>query len=171
MKKKCILTLWVIGVAALQGHAQSIGPSTLNASGGSASVAGNLYEWSVGEMTMISTFSSSGLVVTQGLLQPSATGGTGVGNSPQITQHLDVFPNPADYILYLNPRFRGPVTLQYSLLDMTGRTVLSQKAFLPTGTEKQSLLLSHLAAGQYMLSVVLDDQGDHYNAAYKIQKY
>lgn len=169
MKKKSILMLLTAMAAACSAQAQSIGPSTLNAAGGSGSIAGNSFEWSVGEMTMISTFSSATLVVTQGLLQP-LSGATGVPNSPLITGNLVVFPNPAGYALTLQPRFQGPVTLGYTLFDMAGRLVLSRETVLKTGTEKQELVLQHLASGQYMLRVVLYDKGQQHEAAYKIQK-
>lgn len=165
-----MLLLAAGAAAAGSARAQSIGPSTLNATGGSGSIAGNSFEWSVGEMTMISTFSSASLVVTQGLLQPQ-TGPTGVPNSPFITNHLAVFPNPADGVLYLQPRFEGPVKLGYTLFDMAGRLVMSRETFLKTGNEQQVLVLSHLAAGQYMLSVLLEEKGQTHRAGYKIQKH
>lgn len=166
-----MLLLLAAGAAAAgSARAQSIGPSTLNAAGGSGSIAGNSFEWSVGEMTMITTFSSASLVVTQGLLQP-LTGSTGVPNSPFLTSHLAVFPNPADAVLYLQPKFQGPATLGYALFDMAGRIVLSREVVLKTGNEQQSLVLGHLAAGQYMLSVTLEEKGQTHRAGYKIQKH
>ncbi|MGB8191233.1 MAG: T9SS type A sorting domain-containing protein [Chitinophagaceae bacterium] len=53
---------------AASANAQSV-QQTLNAGGGSK--AGNIYlDWSVGEMVAVQTFSSSNVLLTQGLLQP-----------------------------------------------------------------------------------------------------
>jgi hypothetical protein len=52
-------------------HAQSIGPQTLNTSGGKGN-AGTFYlDWSIGE-TAVATLGSSNVLLSQGLLQPDA---------------------------------------------------------------------------------------------------
>ena len=50
--------------------AQSITPSVINASGYSGTISGQVFDWSIGEMTLVSTYTGSTLIVTQGLLQP-----------------------------------------------------------------------------------------------------
>lgn len=168
MKKRALLLLGAVA-GTLAASAQSIGPSTLNSAGGSTVISGNTYEWSLGEMTVVSTYSGVNLVVTQGLLQPA-----NLSNS--IHEHqlsagaLQVFPNPAEDVLYLQPAFKQGDKLSFALLDMTGKTILREEKTLVTGTELQTIRLTALAAGNYMLQVVLVSAGENYNAGYKVQK-
>lgn len=152
-------------------QAQSIGPSTLNAAGHSQLLNGHTYEWSVGEMAVVGTFVSPGLVVTQGVLQPVIKA-NGVGTVPGALAQLKVYPNPVadDGLLYLNPSFATGGKLTYHLVDAAGKTVLRQASDLQTGKELQTVSMSRFAAGQYTLSVEWQDASGKSATAYKIQK-
>ena len=49
------------------------GPTNTLLASGSAIAGTNEFDWSIGEMTMVSTFETPGLIVTQGVLQPVDT--------------------------------------------------------------------------------------------------
>ena len=51
-------------------QAQQISPYALNSAGGTNTVAGITYEWSLAELTLIDTWLTPGLILTNGLLQP-----------------------------------------------------------------------------------------------------
>lgn len=51
-------------------RAQTVSPYILNSAGGSQTLAGNTYEWSLGEMLSVDSFLSTGMILTNGLLQP-----------------------------------------------------------------------------------------------------
>lgn len=167
---KTLALLLGISASAVVVQAQSIGPSTLNAAGGSRVIGGNSYEWSVGEMAVVSTFSNASLVVTQGVLQPNMVSNA-VGNVPGKITALNVYPNPvADGQLYLSPSFNNGGKLIYRLTDAAGKTVLSQTSTLQSGKELQTISMHAYAAGQYTLSVEWQDsKGTSFNN-YKIQK-
>lgn len=152
-------------------QAQSVGPSILNAAGNSQLLNGHTYEWSVGEMAVVSTFVSPGLVVTQGVLQPVIKA-NGVGTVPVKLAQLKVYPNPVldDGQLYLNPSFPTGGKLTYQLVDAAGKTILRETSALQTGKELQTVSMSIFAAGQYTLSVEWQDASGKSAAAYKIQK-
>lgn len=163
------LSAFAICLSSFRSDAQSIWPSTLNASGGSATLAGNTYEWSVGEMTLVSTESTSSLVVTQGLLQTRL--GTTDVKDHSIMQFLSVFPNPTSSTV--NYTFNSPqkATLGIRLVDMTGKVLLVRSNDVKTGMNTGQVDMSPYAAATYMLQVDLTD-GDSQlgSTSYKIQK-
>lgn len=166
--KKVFMACWILGPAGA--FAQSIGPSTLNAAGGSATIGGNTYEWSVAEMTMVNTGTGTNLVVTQGVLQPT-TPVTSVKNIKVLgADELKVYPVPTRDMLYVQPSLNQKGDLQLALTDINGRVVLQQTAHLATGNEKQEINMSALSAGNYFLNAVFTSSEGAQQTSFKIQK-
>ncbi len=148
--------------------AQSLGPAALNATGKSATLSGNTYEYAIGGLVG-NAYTSANLVVTPGVLQPVQPA-TGIG-TPEITgSDLTVFPNPAAYTLYLQPHFGKKGTLEYVITDVLGRTIATQKIALEKGNEKQEIDMSPYTMGQYNLTVHWLQAGKTYRSTYKVQK-
>ncbi len=166
--KKLIFFLIVIDMAA-HANAQSVGPSIINSSGGGGVINSQRFDYSVGEMTVVSTFTSASLVVTQGVLQPPASG-EGVPQVNPLQSGLSVYPNPASDVVYLQPSLGQNTKLEYDLLDVSGKVILGNAANLQTGNEKQSLRVSGLPAGSYILRVTATQKGETFSGTYKIQK-
>jgi hypothetical protein len=168
--KRSILLLLAMLAGAVGIHAQSIGPSTLNATGGSGIIAGNDFEWSVGEMTLVSTFSGSSIVVTQGVLQPADIT-SGVVNHTPPAQLLQVFPNPATSVVNLQYESAAVGALSYRLMDMTGQVIKSATIAVKQGTTTEQLNIAALACATYMLEVNINT-GDNspVKTTYKIEK-
>lgn len=143
-------------------------PAVLNSTGGSATVGGNTYEWSVGEV-VVHTVSTPSVVVTQGLLQPMPPG-VSVGNVNSMADDILVYPNPAKDILVLQPALAAGSRLQYSLLDIMGRTISTGEARLHTGHEKQTIIISALPTGNYILQVQAMQPGGIAHASFKVCK-
>lgn len=158
--------LWVCGQDV---SAQSISPSVLNATGGSQSVGPNTFEWSVGEMTLVSTASAGSIIVTQGLLQPIQAP-SAIGNTTMNAEDLSVFPVPASSVVHIRPAFKRGGKLGLLLLDATGRTVLRSEAVLKTGNEMQQLDINAVANGTYVLNISYQATGNLSHQSYKIQK-
>lgn len=144
--------------------------TTINASGGSQSISGGIYEYSIGEMTVVSTQSNANITVTQGLLQIDYSY-LGVKEEPFSDQNLVVFPNPAENILHIKPSLNGSGGLSVKLFDLQGRLILQKVFFLQTGLEKQDLNLSSLQEGTYMLNVQFNHGKQSYHQNYKIIKF
>ncbi len=161
----------VTGVPMARG--QSIWPSTLNATGGYAYISGNEYEWSVGEIALVSTYTTSSIIVTQGLLQTNL--GTPVnGNaviSPSFGNQLQVFPNPASSILNVQFNSTNEGALELKLMDMAGRVIQTQKSDVKQGLNAHKLDINTLSAATYMLQVIYKstDAKEEF-MSYKIQK-
>lgn len=150
-------------------RAQSIGPSTLNASGGSATISGGTHEWSVAENTVVSTYSSSSLVLTQGVLQPMPPA-TGISKLQNATDNVRVYPNPVQNELFLQCEFNSGGTLSYMLQDITGKLISRKEQQLSTGKEKITVSFDGLATGNYMLNVMYVQPTGNAAASFKISK-
>jgi hypothetical protein len=169
MKSNFILSCILAMLAASPNvRGQSIGPSVLNANGGSGTAGGNTFEWSIGE-TMVSTYTSSSIVVTQGVLQP--TSGTTEIADNTLAPRLDVFPNPSSALV--NLQFNAPAqgTLTYRLSDLLGRVIQEKAIEVNSGTTSKQLNIKDLACATYMLQVMYKTKGNNEESAtYKIQK-
>jgi hypothetical protein len=151
-------------------HAQSIGPSEMNAAGKSVFAGSNTYEYAIGTVVAGNTFQSSSLIVTQGVLQPLIEEPNGVHEPGISSDNLSVYPNPVEQTLFLKPAFGKKGKLEYVLLDGAGRTIMKNSAALEQGNELQEIPMSSYAVGQYTLSVTWQHQGQSKSTAYKIQK-
>ncbi len=169
MKQKVLsLCLFaVIGVIPFA-RGQSIGPDVVNSTGGSGTIDGNTYEWSIGEV-MVSTFGNPVVIVTQGVLQPQkATSNVAiVKNSPDI----DVFPNPSTSQINIRYNATSSCTLSYKLIDLTGKVLISESTELAEGKTTQQVDLTRFAAATYMLDVSLESNNSTVKSStFKIQK-
>lgn len=162
--------LFTAGLLAIStaAHAQSIGPSTLNAGGNSVTVSGNTFEYAIGQVMNGSTLTTGSVIITQDVLQPSFT--TGVDDNTIAANELQVYPSPVETTLFLKPSFNGKGLLQYRLFDLAGKLLLSYEAQLQLGNELQQLNVATLSAGQYTLQVVWNKSNTTCTAGYKIQK-
>jgi hypothetical protein len=170
MKKTFILLGLSLSCAALNSaKAQSIGPSTLNQTGGSATIGGDVFDWSVGEMTMVSTFSGASVIVTQGVLQTEILP-SGKKEVPLVGQ-LQVFPNPASNMINVQFSAVSAGNLICKLTDMTGKTLTTKKLAVNQGTTTEQIEISRLAAATYMLTVSFEAPGKTQETTnYKIEK-
>jgi hypothetical protein len=169
MKKHVLLSVCLCSLIAPGAMAQSIGPSVLNSAGGSAVIGGNTYEWSAGEMTLVSTFAATGISVTQGILQPMQST-TGIAQLAIGNDELRVFPVPATDVLYIRPSFMAGGALSISLLDAAGRALVRTNTALSAGNEVQQLDMRAYASGNYLLQISYDSKGVLKQQSYKVQK-
>jgi len=156
-------------LAAFQTQAQSISPSVMNANGGQKVIAGNTYEWSVGEMTLVNTTNTPGLIVTNGVLQPAETT-AGIDDFTFGNGQMDVYPNPAEKEVFIQPELPPNTKMQMTLTDILGKMLMQSEVMLSTGHEKQIIDLRTYPAGNYMLMIRAEDKAGQRQAAYKIQK-
>ena len=150
---------------------------TINVAGNSAVIHGMTFDYSIGEMTVISTEKTGNLIVTQGLLQPqTSTGNANTTNADN--QHLssmagliNVYPNPTSNVLYIETKDQQAGDFKYQLYDATGKLVASSKEMQKEGANKYSFNLQSFASGSYFL--MIQKSGDNGNVeaiSYKIQK-
>lgn len=165
MKKQKTILLIASILLSFWSNAQTI----LNSTGGTNTIAGNTYSYSIGEMTLVNTATSANIIVTQGLLQPSA-GGTRISDVPMETNQLSVYPTPSDDIINIEAHFNHSGNLSAIIYDLNGRELIQKEWQLVTGNEKNNISLNSLTSGTYMLQTRYT-QGDHTSSkSFKIQK-
>ncbi len=147
-----------------------VAQTTLNASGGSHRFSSGVYEYSIGEMTVISTEVGSDIIVTQGVLQIEDVS-LGMEEQSSLIQGLSVYPNPTKNKVYIKPSLGKSGEFSMKLYDLLGRLILEKKTFLHSGREEQELDLSLLSDATYMLNVEFMDGNERYHNSYKILKY
>ena len=174
MQRKKILSLAFIAFFSVM-SLRSFAQQTINVASNSATINGLKFDYSIGEMTLITTERQANLIVTQGLLQPT---GSGSGATPQpgntgITSSdlIKVYPNPTENILFVESVENTDADISYQLFDATGKIVLSEKISWKAGPNKFSLDLKNYAAGAYYLMIRKPNAaGNLENFSYKIQK-
>lgn len=172
MKKTVMLS--ILSTISLEICAQSVSPSTFNAAGGSALVGGNTHEWSIGEMILVNTASTPNLIVTQGLLQPVIKDAASGLQDLALLQEVQVYPNPAEQILFVSSGQPANGTMRLVLSDIGGRT-LQERSFRTYAQQPYNLSfdVSALAAGTYALMLSFDAENQSkatMRTTYKIQK-
>lgn len=169
MTKFLSLFLFIFGATINFCQAQVWHSATVNATGGSAQLSGNTYEWSIGEMTLVNTVSTANLVVTQGLLQPILNT-TGIKHPELSANQLQVYPNPTKDIVFIKPNLTPNTSLTLIVYDISGRAFFRTTKVLKTGTEVQTVDLGKYAAGNYLLDIVAGTSAASTKNTFKIQK-
>lgn len=169
--KKLLLTAFIALPIGFSAYAQSMSPAILNAGGGSATLNGNTFEWSIGEMVLVNTAHAGNLIVTQGLLQPLKTNGsTGLEVDQFVMDHVKVYPNPTENIFYIETDFHAVGELYCVLYDMSGKIVENKKLAINNQSVKVPFNISALAGGLYSLTIAFTGEGNTSKAVYKIEK-
>ncbi len=154
------LTLWVNG--------QIIAPATLNSTGGNYVFRGSPTTpnfsliWSVGESTMIETFSVNGgiYLLTQGVLQPFI---------PEDLQTVPIqgwnkeevkyYPNPVSTLLQFDLFSRDTGRVVLRILDLLGNIHGVREFQYNTLPVHQTIDFSKYASGPYYLMLTLYSKG------------
>ena len=135
-------------------------PSTTAAQG----TAGNfVINYTIGEMVLVNTELSNGLMITQGIMQPvTFIANTNYECFSQTEVNVYPNPNPGVFSLQLSLYKKGNVSI--ALYDMLGQKILND-AFEYSGFATKQYNISKYANGQYYLQLYFTEQ-----AATKPQK-
>ncbi len=170
MNKALILFAGLLSLAGFENtQAQSIAPFTLNATGGSKQIGSIIYDYSVGEMTLVNTFYGSNVTVTQGLLQNDVSVPVSVSTA-MFSQNLQVYPNPASSIVNIKLNSPKAGTLSYRLMDMTGKILMTHSAEVNSNTLVQELNIEPFAMATYVLEVNFTGADINETTNYKLEK-
>lgn len=159
--RKLLFSSTVLVLFNLAGLSQSTTPTITNAGGGSyenPSSYFRYFEWSIGELTLVSTVASadSSVVVYQGVLQPCTEK---PGFSPIAADFLPgdfkIMPNPTTGKFEINFFVRENGQMELELVDMMGQ-VMEKRSFRYYGCCRiEQYDISHLPAGVYLISATL----------------
>jgi hypothetical protein len=172
MNKRIVRPLFIVLAMASSGAVFAQG--TLNVSGHSARINGMTFDYSIGEMTLLSTEKSGNLIVTQGLLQPScATGSTAADGQGlnNLADRINVYPNPTQNLLYVETEETLIAAYSLQLFDATGKVLLNREGQTVVGVNRLALDLQSFAGGNYYLMVRKPgSDGAQQTFSFKIQK-
>ena len=160
MKK--IFTLISISLSGFFLHAQMLTPTVISTTGAFASNANGSLSYTVGEMTMVETFSAGGNILTQGFQQPTPKAVTGLLDMTQDAfGSMVVYPNPAvDNVWFgiVLPE-NGKVTV--TLYNDIGQKVTDvYNANYSGGKVIEKVNISAYAAGVYFLTMTFTSDKD-----------
>lgn len=159
---KNIFVLIVVCLFTSGVYAQTLAPTVISTTGGFASNANGSLSYTVGEMTMVETFSANGNILTQGFQQPNDR----VVGLLDITQDefgsFVIYPNPAVNNLWFGFQFpeRGKVAV--AVYNVAGQKIADvYNDVYVTGKTVQGYDVSNLAGGAYYMSLTFtgDDTG------------
>ncbi len=151
--KNTLLFLFVIA-APFVATAQMLTPTVISSTGGFSSNANGSLSYTVGEMTMVQTFSANGNILTQGFQQPNDN----VTGLIDLTQDefgsLVVYPNPAVDNMWFGFQLPEEGRVQIALYDVLGQKISDlYNANYDNGKIVEQANVSAYAAGVYMLTM------------------
>ncbi|MFM1828087.1 MAG: Secretion system C-terminal sorting domain [Bacteroidota bacterium] len=149
MKKLLFVYLVLSGFYS---SAQTIAPSTINASGGATIINSNSYEWSIAEMVDVATYNTGSNFVTTGLLQPLEEK-LSVHLLPNSNTSVSIYPNPFTSIINLNIKSDDIQDIQIIVKNMLGQLVYQQAYTLMSNNDVVQINLNQLSVGPYVIEV------------------
>ena len=151
MKK--IYTLVILAGFYFPSWAQTLSPFVISSSGGFYSGGGNTLSTTVGEMTMVQTFTGGTSILTQGFQQPTDFNvGIPVLSSPS-QNSVTVFPNPNSGIFTLMINMEKDADVSLRIFDAIGREVYFDKMKHASGISQVGLRLTDLIDGIYWMEL------------------
>ncbi len=164
-------TFILLGVGiSLIGLPTARGQSTLNATGKTKTIGYNVFDWSVGEISLVSTYYGDNVFLTQGVLQNEIMIRVGVANN-NLMPEVRVFPNPASSVVNINYTAANSGTLTYRLLDLAGRVINHRSIDVAQGLTAEQLNIAELAAATYLLELSFNaTNGAQESTTFKIEK-
>lgn len=168
MRKKIFFMLSSIFLV-INGLAQE-DPSIINSSGGSASYNEMIFDWSVGEMASVETFTSGALMVTQGFLQSSKSIIDQVDQIGTSGEKIKLYPDIEKQICNLETSFEKPGKLNYLLVDLNGRIILKKELNIHELNSEQTISLLNYSNGIYLLKVSFTNADETFIKTFKIRK-
>ena len=139
--------------------AQTNTPSVINASGGSLKTGYYSFEWSVGELSLVTQMNSPGnnLIVTNGFMQPYLLyPGTNNLSYRFGSDEIKIFPNPASDYIEINFYTNQKGKIKISLYDVSGKKVF-YKETVGYGVDLiEKIPVSQFANGVYGLHIDMD---------------
>lgn len=164
-----LIILIVFCISAIPVFAQTYTPTALNVAGGSNTINGQEFEYSIGEMVLVNTATASNIVVTQGVLQPTDFE-TGISDQLMDDGQLSVYPNPFDDFVNVAIDLPTNGSLLLSVYNIDGKLISQKGISIRSGKDNTRLSLEHLAAGNYVLNAVFETDNESYYQSFKILK-
>jgi hypothetical protein len=146
---KCLLFFLILNCELSVVNAQS----TFNSNGTSKSIAGNTYEYSIGE-PITQTAISPSIVLTQGVLQPSIFKKVSI---EYVVNNIStsIYPNPVVDYLNISIKNLEDNEIEYRLMDVSGKELIHQNLSDESDNVYFTIPMDIYASGIYHLSFII----------------
>ena len=169
-----ILAILLLLIGSRCAQAQTMTPQVINSSGESGKKAVYYFDWSVGELALITTMQNadSSFLLTNGFLQPGSAGrkpDAGIGNALG-NDEVNLHPNPTADNLYVTvlPKEKGQVRI-YLFNQKAG--LIFYKIFPSTSAIAVTIPMASQINGLYTLRVeVYPENGEPRKGSYPVLK-
>ncbi len=156
MKNKLLILIFVLGICGFSPQAQTLSPTVISSSGGYFTSANASLSFTVAEMTMVNTFTSTNNILTQGFQQPEDYL-VGITETPVFKGEVLIYPNPSNgnFILsYVSNYSSDNIIKLYNLL---GQVVFTKTVVQVNGLNTVNFDIRNLNQGIYLLELTLMD--------------
>jgi hypothetical protein len=159
MQKNLLCIVFLLTCVKLFSQAPTVELKTINVCGGYNDNPSSYYrfEWSIGDAASIQTFTTSSLIVTTGVLEPSTQTPAGANTaSVWASDEIKILPNPVATELEIDilSKQRGKINLV--MYDGNGKAV-EQRQFTYNGLGRiEKIVMARFAAAQYFLKITLE---------------
>ena len=155
MNKPKLLLLFLLSTLSFYLSAQSLSPTVI-ASGGTYATSGvGSLSYTVGEMSAVSTLSTTGSILTQGFQQADIDQGSAILSlEPNDPGAMIIYPNPADKTFTVGYKFPNSGSVKAILYDANGKIVSSilEEKYV-NGDAVYNYDCSQVAAGNYVVGL------------------
>lgn len=173
MLNKKIVLIFSFGLVVLFTKAQTLSPHGISSTGGFSSVGGSSLSSTTGEMTMVATFSSGSIVITQGLQQPEDFN-VGVAPLPYLESGIKFGPNPSTGKVNLFFNSTVGMNLIISVFDLKGALLYELPTEKLENTNFISFDFSPLPSGAYILDCKVKNlkanEQSHFSTKFNLEK-
>lgn len=170
--KKFYFTLIAIA-AAFIGNAQMLTPTVISSTGGFSTNGGNgSLSYTVGEMTMVETFSANGNILTQGFQQPNDNMTGILDMTHDDFGSFAVYPNPAVDNVWFGIELPESGKISIAIFDIIGQKVADvYNSNYTSGKVVQQTNVHSFAAGEYFFTMnfTSDKDGKTHTTTKKFQ--
>ena len=152
--------------------AQTLSPFVISSSGAFYTSSSAMLSTTIGEMTMVETFSSTANFLTQGFQQPEDLG-VGIIEHEIGSNMFALYPNPAIDVVMLQANFTEKGSLQYSIFNALGQKVMSDEIVPVQGIVSETINIAKLCPGIYFVKaefISTSDKKQSYTQKLTIQK-
>lgn len=170
--KKLYITLLAVAGTVTFAAAQSLSPQVISSTGGfSNNGANGSLSYTVGEMTMVQTFSAGGNILTQGFQQPNDFTVGLLDVTKDEFGSFVVYPNPAVDNLSYGFSFPESGRVEIAVYNEVGQRMADvYNANYENGKTVEVLNVTNYAAGLYFMSVnFVGTNGKAYSISKKFQ--
>ena len=156
-----IYTLLFIAFIATGLNAQMLTPTVIASCGGFASNGIGSLSYTVGEMTMVQTFSANGNILTQGFQQPTDNVTGLIDFTKDDFGSFVVYPNPAVDNVWFGLQLPESGKVSIALFDVLGQKVADvYNSNYSNGKVVEQTSVSSFAAGFYLLTMTFTSDED-----------